>query len=660
MKSDWIYLCKIFFIIIFLGFGNTNVLCEVTDDEKFTLTPIVVTKNTKTHVCLECHGIKGFAIPTDEHGTSEKRKLFINPNMFSQSVHSQQGCMSCHSNILKIPHGKVIEKAANCIHCHEKSLEILSVENIKNNPKNELTKIIEHGNDYLTSIHAESNHHNPNQPNANCWNCHGKHDVLPKTNIHSSIYRLNIPETCGQCHKEKFNEYVTSAHGVASIRYGKKEAAICSDCHTSHKIEKTHLASTELKLVENCGGCHKEEYQSYFETYHGQVERLGYTYTAKCFDCHNPHKVQSASNPESQTHIKNRVQTCKKCHKNATNGFATFEPHSNTHDFKRFPIIWIVAKAMNILLISVFLFFWTHSILWFYRENKERKIEKNHVTDHNGQSVKNQYVRRFSWQWRLAHLLLAISVMGLVLTGITSLYANTIWAHLVIKFIGGPNIAAIIHRVCACTFAALFFGHIIYILNKLILKNTTPFKWFGPNSLLPRWQDFYDCINMFKWFFGKGSRPTFDRFTYWEKFDYWAPFWGMNIIGFSGLIMWFPTFFANFLPGWIFNVAIIIHADEAFLAAVFLFTVHFFNCHFRPNKFPQDISMFTGVVSLEEYIEEHTVEYQRLVKNNKLNEYLIDAPSVQMTKYSKVLGITLIIIGMTLLLLIIDGFVRNF
>ena len=118
-------------------------------------------------------------------------------------------------------------------------------------------------------------------------------------------------------------------------------------------------------------------------------------------------------------------------------------------------------------------------------------------------------------------------------------------------------------------------------------------------------------------FFGKGSRPTFDRFTYWEKFDYWAPFWGMNIIGFSGLIMWFPTFFANFLPGWIFNVAIIIHADEAFLAAVFLFTVHFFNCHFRPNKFPQDISMFTGVVSLEEYIEEHTVEYQRLVKNNK-------------------------------------------
>ena len=86
----------------------------------------------------------------------------------------------------------------------------------------------------------------------------------------------------------------------------------------------------------------------------------------------------------------------------------------------------------------------------------------------------------------------------------------------------------------------------------------------------------------------------FDRWTYWEKFDYWAPFWGVTIIGGSGLMLWFPDVTASILPGWVFNVATIAHGEEAVLAAVFLFTVHFFNNHFRPDKFPLDIVMFTG------------------------------------------------------------------
>jgi hypothetical protein len=90
-----------------------------------------------------------------------------------------------------------------------------------------------------------------------------------------------------------------------------------------------------------------------------------------------------------------------------------------------------------------------------------------------------------------------------------------------------------------------------------------------------------------------------------EKFDYFAVFWGVAIIGGSGLMLWFPEFFARFVPGWLFNVATVVHADEALLAAGFIFTIHFFHVHFRPEKFPLDGVMFTGRATREYMEEEH-------------------------------------------------------
>jgi cytochrome b subunit of formate dehydrogenase len=213
----------------------------------------------------------------------------------------------------------------------------------------------------------------------------------------------------------------------------------------------------------------------------------------------------------------------------------------------------------------------------------------------------------------------------------------------------------VIHRVCAVIFASIFFGHLIYMAVKLLPQWRT-FRWFGPHSLLPRWQDFRDAGAMFRWFFGRGPRPVFDRWTYWEKFDYWAPFWGVTIIGVSGFMMWFPALTAKFLPGWVFNVAMIAHGEEAFLAAVFLFTVHFFNNHFRPDKFPLDIIMFTGSMPVEEFARDHEVEYRRLVETGELEKYLVEAPSQPMTRGSRILGFTLIAFGLTLLLLVFVGF----
>jgi cytochrome b subunit of formate dehydrogenase len=193
-----------------------------------------------------------------------------------------------------------------------------------------------------------------------------------------------------------------------------------------------------------------------------------------------------------------------------------------------------------------------------------------------------------------------------------------------------------------------------------VIPTWKPSDWFGPNSLVPNWKDLEDALAMFNWFLGKGPRPAFDRWTYWEKFDYWAVFWGMAIIGGSGMMLAFKETTASVLPGWVFNVATLVHGEEAILAAVFLFTVHFFNNHFRPDKLPPpDIVMFTGTVALEEFRREHALEYRRLLQSGELAKHLVDAPSQPMTRGSRVLGITLIVFGLTLLVGVLVGFIGS-
>jgi cytochrome b subunit of formate dehydrogenase len=241
-----------------------------------------------------------------------------------------------------------------------------------------------------------------------------------------------------------------------------------------------------------------------------------------------------------------------------------------------------------------------------------------------------------------------------VLTGTTALFADSAWAPVVAKAFGGPQVLGYIHRIAAAIFIGIFFIHFIYVMQKLLRDKD--FTWFGPDSLVPNWKDLDDMIGMFRWFFGKGPKPQFDRWTYFEKFDYWAVFWGVSVIGMSGLMLAFPHITAKYLPGWVFNVATVVHGEEAFLAAVFLFTVHFFNNHFRPNKLPPpDVVMFTGTQSLEEFRHEHPAQYQRLVESGELQKRLVDAPSRQVHVGSVILGLTLIAIGLTLLVMVING-----
>jgi hypothetical protein len=126
--------------------------------------------------------------------------------------------------------------------------------------------------------------------------------------------------------------------------------------------------------------------------------------------------------------------------------------------------------------------------------------------------------------------------------------------------------------------------------------------------------------DMVKWFVGFGRKPTFERWTYWEKFDYWAVYLAVLPIGLSGLVLWLPNLFCLFLPGRTLNLAQVIHADTALWIASLLFLIHFFNTHFRPEKFPLDLSLFTGLTSEEHLRKARPAFLQRLRREGRLDD----------------------------------------
>ena len=484
-----------------------------------------------------------------------------------------------------------------------------------------------------------------------CTTCHADVTQVP----HGKV----TPPQCASCHADQHKEYVASVHGDERVWRNNPKAAACASCHTAHYVVSPKTDAGKLAIVESCGACHKENYASFLDTYHGKVSALGYTYTAKCFDCHGSHGIQRVSDPSSTVHPDNRLATCQKCHTGATKGFVTFQPHANTHDFERYPYMFVTAKFMMALIIGVFLFFWTHSALWFYREYRDRREGRTepHVSIAELPAhLRGKHFRRFAPLWRLAHLLFALALMTLSLTGMAVHFSRTGWAEAVMKALGGPQVAALIPRAAAVLILAIFVAQLAYFIVRLAPRWRS-FNWFGHASLVPGPQDVRDMIAMFKWFLGRAPRPVFGRWTYWERFDYWAPFWGLTIVGGSGLMIWFKEVTAAVYPGWVFNVAALAHGEEAFLAIVFLFTVHFFNNHFRPDKLPPpDIVMFTGTMPLDAFRREHTLEYEELVRSGQLEKHLVDAPSRPITLGSRILGIVLLGFGLTLLALVLIGF----
>ena len=402
-------------------------------------------------------------------------------------------------------------------------------------------------------------------------------------------------------------------------------------------------------MVRQCGRCHEAESATFFDTLHGKVSRLGDEAAAKCYDCHGTHNILPPDDPGSTLSHTNVVKTCAKCHPGAHRQFAGYLTHATHHDPKKYPYLYYAYLFMTTLLVGTLAVFILHTLLWLFRLWRTREEWRPHK-----RAKHDRFYVRFTLTQRINHLVMIFSFFTLAITGMTLKFSYMGWAKVTSHLLGGYETTGVLHRIAALVLVGLFVYHLRQVFK---IRKRSGKSWWSfltdKDSMVPGWNDIRQLWQSMKWFVGRGERPHYGPFTYWEKFDYFAVFWGVFVIGGTGLMLWFPTVFTHLLPGWMINVATIIHSDEALLATAFIFTIHFFNTHFRPDKFPMDPVIFTGRVPLEELKHDKPGEYEELMAMDRPEERMAGSMPRRNLLWIKVFGYTALTVGLTLIGLIL-------
>ena len=487
-----------------------------------------------------------------------------------------------------------------------------------------------------------------------CVSCHAAVKRIPH-----SVAASMVPVNCARCHQFQGRELSQGSHartattmpGFTATQTSSSSAhsaPSCVTCHGTHGVVPVTSAAFRGDISHGCARCHAHAFRSYMSTPHGQAAMLGLASAPTCANCHNPHLALPPTNPLSRVSPEHRTATCRGCHTSSSPKFAGFDPHPQPGNPARSALVAGVHYFMVALLVGVFGFFGLHTLLWLQRSFVGRLRGELPPLKHFG----GPHVLRFTVVDRLTHLTVILSFMLLALTGLALMHPGYGWARAITGFFGGVHTMHIVHVVNGGITFAYFFFHLCYMGYRVLVKKQR-YRIFGVDSLVPTWTDIKDIWSNFRWFVYLGPQPKMDRWTYWEKFDYWAVFWGVAIIGVSGLMLAAPVFFTRFIPGIWLNVAFIVHSEEAILATGFIFIFHFFHNHLRPEKFPIDVSILTGRVPLDRFKEERPLQYQRLVNEGTLERLIVPPPSVWLTTISVIFGLAVIVTGLTLVALVI-------
>jgi predicted CXXCH cytochrome family protein len=346
---------------------KVDIKCQSCHDKFPPIDKSVHAKND----CNSCHN-PHYQKPAKEmkaNQTDECLKCHNNKNVkdYSTSIHSKKnvGCNGCHNGgheVKKISkseissscgkcHGKhqtdfnnsihqTVMRDGNkntptCVDCHGAHKIIaskLSIESgacLKCHLDEKLFPGEERGSakfvaKYKTSIHSSIQ--KDGKQAAGCVDCHGDHMIESTTDPSKSTVKAKMMETCGKCHANEVDHYNKSAHGV-SFKSGDPNAPTCSTCHGEHNINSV-LKSDEFSKIsqtEMCLGCHKDNkvnpnknthLDDYKSSFHYLALKNGNIKAATCSDCHGPHEMKKANDPESQIFKKNIDKTCgqSECH----------------------------------------------------------------------------------------------------------------------------------------------------------------------------------------------------------------------------------------------------------------------------------------------------------------------------------------------------------
>ncbi|MGD8818123.1 MAG: cytochrome c3 family protein [Acidobacteriota bacterium] len=654
-----------------------------------------------TENCMNCHADEELTGDTVTSG-GEPVSLYIDETAHNAGVHAQIACAQCHTGVNTVltrpcaaitdpvdcaschedqtndyhssVHGRLAAQgdpdAPVCLDCHEKhATQSQRTPTSRTFPRNvpELcgqchrkgeqaaVRILHEGDftpveSYEMSIHGKGLYESGLLVTATCSDCHSPHKTLPADDPDSTVNDANVHTTCGQCHDGIEQEFMQSVHSPTEGEISDiSQLPTCEDCHSSHTISRVDRADFRLSMMDQCGRCHESESETFFDTFHGKVSRLGDAAAAKCYDCHGTHSIQPPGDPRSTLSRRNIVATCSQCHAGANVRFTGYLTHATHHDPEKYPFLFWAFWGMTTLLVGTLSFASVHTAAWLWRLARSPEARAAHQV-----KAGEKLYRRFTSFQRTLHISMMLSFFTLALTGMILKFSHMAWAQTAAWVVGGFQTTGVLHRIGA---VVLLIVSVTHLADQRRRKRASGKTWWqyinSSDNLMFNWSDIGEFFASIKWFLGLGPRPYYGRYTYWEKFDYFAVFWGMVVIGSTGLLLWFPEFFTMVLPGQLINVATIIHSDEALLAVAFIFTIHFFNTHFRPDKFPMDPVMFTGRVPLDELKRDKPREYEELVASGDLEENLVNPYPKHLERFYKGFGFFALFVGLTLIVLIV-------
>ncbi len=602
--------------------------------------------------CMACHGDSKLAKEVDGKLVS----LHVEEKGFNDSVHGSLDCASCHSDIKNFPHDPAPvkvdcsachteaqeayarslhaeaaqngnSKAASCLDCHGNAHRIV--------PSTEAASMVNHASvaatcgkchgekfvmessgistqpfiSYQSSVHGRAVA-SGNARAAVCTDCHNHHDVLPPGDAASTIFKFNVPRTCGKCHESVSAEFGKSIHGQAIAR-GTWQAPVCTDCHGIHSI-KSHIdpvssVASQALARTTCAQCHEgvrlsDEFgiaskraTSYLDSYHGLASKLGSSVVANCASCHGVHNILPSADSHSMINAANLARTCGKCHPGANDQFILGKVHLDvplSQDIASRGTRWVRWIYLALIAVTIGFMLVHNGLIWRKKIAERRRIESRPIV-------------RLTRSQRIQHALLLTSFTVLVLTGFALSYPESWLATLM-----GSNEATrrVGHRIAAVVMLAVGLYHLLYIA--LTREGRS---WV--RDIFPRWKDVVDLAQNMSYYLGRrNERPQIARFGYGEKIEYWAVVWGTLIMGLTGLMVWFKLEWFGFLPRWAIDIALAIHFYEAILATLSIVVWHFYHVIFDPDVYPMNWAWLDGRVSKEFYREEHPLAYAEMNK----------------------------------------------
>ncbi len=580
--------------------------------------------------CQSCHGTHGIP-PAKTLGAQPCKACHQDTvNSYLQSVHgraSSQGvrdaarCFDCHGGAHQVraqadpqsPTSRT-RMAETCGRCHADRALVQR----RQIPIPEAYQL------YQKSVHGRAVA--AGKQAATCNDCHRSHNLRRANDPASSVYRENVPQTCGKCHAQESKEYLGSIHGTA-MRNGATDAPVCTDCHGEHLIRAPNDPESSVSVArvsKTCASCHEvarinEKYgipggrvETYADSFHGLAVRGGSTVAANCASCHGFHNIRSSSDPLSTIAKANLPTTCGKCHPGAGANFAEGQVHVAL-TARQDPLLFYVRNFYLLLIAATIGGMGLHNGLDFLQKLRREyhRSGGGRATLRNGeydelQPAPRTWFLRMSVAERWQHGLLLVSFITLVYTGFALKFPEIWLFRWLVALEDGSALRGWIHRGAAVVLIASALWHLSYLPTRRGRSQLL--------AMLPKAADVKELLQNLGYLLGlRREPPRFGRFSYIEKAEYWALIWGTIVMAATGLVLWFENIALRFLPKWALDLATLVHYYEAWLATLAILIWHLYYVIFNPDVYPMNWTWLTGMISEEMLRHEHPREYEELL-----------------------------------------------